>query len=130
VPFEALLTSDQDAGVHAREALDGWLNGAVGAEVGEAVRLATSELVSNAVRHGGTPSGDAMRLLVDVRDELVRVDVEQSTSTEGAAMVEPSGRRAGGGGFGLAIVEAVTARWGITRGRPGRVWFEVARPVA
>jgi two-component sensor histidine kinase len=129
VPFEVLLTSDHDAGVYAREALHGWLNAAVGASVGDAVRLATSELVSNAVRHGCLPPGDEIRLLVDVREELVRVDVEQSTSTEGAAIVEPSGRRAGGGGFGLAIVEAVTARWGIGRGSPGRVWFEVGRPV-
>ncbi|MGZ4155276.1 MAG: hypothetical protein ACXVQ0_12440 [Actinomycetota bacterium] len=53
VPFEALLTSDQDAGVNAREALDGWLNSAVGPDVGHAVRLATSEAVGDRPREAG-----------------------------------------------------------------------------
>src|SRR5205085_7204965 len=95
-------------------------------ERSDALRLATSELVSNAVRHSGCGPSEHIRLLVDVKADLVRVEVEQPTSTSGIAI---AGRldRDSEGGFGLSIVESLSVRWGVTPGPPGRVWFEMAR---
>jgi len=122
--FETPLASDENAAAVARRFLDGWLNEAVGVATGDAIRLATSELVTNAVRHGGLRPDDVVGLFVDVNRTTVRVDVEQPTSTTDAEIAESPGAR-GPGGFGLKIVSAVTDRWGVVAGKPGRVWFEV-----
>jgi two-component sensor histidine kinase len=91
----------------------------------DVTRIATTELISNAVRHGGLSEGDEIRLSVEVSVDVVRVDVEQPTSAEAACVSEagadPDGR------FGLVIVDVLTERWGVTRGEPGHVWFEVSR---
>jgi anti-sigma regulatory factor (Ser/Thr protein kinase) len=103
--------------------LDGWLSDAVGDQAAEAIRLATTELVSNAVRHGDLSEGDEIWLVVDLGDEVVRIDVEQPTSAEAARVLGPDPDREGG--LGLVIVHAFSERWGVTEGAPGHVWFEV-----
>lgn len=90
--------------------------------------LATSELVSNAVQHG---TGD-ITLVVATANRSVRVEVHdhgdpiaqtpRSATDHGAATNDDENGR------GLVIVEAITARWGITNHRPppGKsVWFEL-----
>jgi anti-sigma regulatory factor (Ser/Thr protein kinase) len=101
------------------------LDAVVDAEIDDAVGLATSELLSNAVRHSGCGPSEEIRLLIDVTTTVVRVEVEQPTSTRGAEIVDPLERGADGG-YGLSIVESLSARWDITSGLPGRVWFEMA----
>lgn len=88
------------------------------------VLLATSELLSNAVKF----CNDQQQLVLDVRahrDEI-RIAV---TDPEPAPAVP---RRRGPydeGGRGLAIVEAVTDRWGRDRNdRSKTVWFAVGVP--
>ena len=106
--------------------LDGWLSDAVGDQAAETIRLATTELVSNAVRHGHLSEDDEIVLVVDLDDDVVRVDVEQPTSAEPARILGPHHDREGG--LGLVIVEASCERWGVTKGIPGHVWFEVPAP--
>jgi anti-sigma regulatory factor (Ser/Thr protein kinase) len=127
--FQALLPCDPTASTVARTALDGYLAEPIDHERRDALRLATSELVSNAVRHSGCGPSEAIRLLVEMRTDLVRVEVEQATSTTNVA-VERVDWGGVSGGFGLLIVESVSTRWGVTPGVPGRVWFEIAHAEA
>jgi len=121
--FQGSLAPSANAGVQARGMLDGWLSEAVGDQAAEAIRLATTELITNAVRHGELSEDDDILLAVDLREAVVRVDVEQPTSAEAARVLEPDGDREGG--LGLVIVDAFSERWGVTEGAPGHVWFEV-----
>jgi serine/threonine-protein kinase RsbW len=89
----------------------------------EPAQLAVSELVTNAVRHGGaTTDEDSIELRFARRGGRLRVSVlDRST---GAAPAPRTGGESGG--WGLAIVEAVTRAWGHCH-QDGRtvVWFEV-----
>jgi anti-sigma regulatory factor (Ser/Thr protein kinase) len=98
------------------------LGDAVGDQVVDAIRLATTELVTNAVRHGGLRQPDRIELIVDVDDDMVRVQVEQPTSAAAARVVESPGID---GGFGLAIVDSLSERWGVSERAPARVWCEI-----
>jgi serine/threonine-protein kinase RsbW len=88
----------------------------------EALELAVSEIVANAIRHSG--SRDAVRLEVTPRSDHVCVRVTDG----GAGLVPRPGAMASekGAGYGLFIVERLTRRWGMTREHGGtRVWFEL-----
>jgi anti-sigma regulatory factor (Ser/Thr protein kinase) len=123
---EVSIPASRDAPRMARELLDGWLSAAVGEPTASTIRLATSELVTNAVRHGRLAVGNSLALSVDVGERTVHVEVQQPTATAGAAVA--SNRLPGEGGFGMAIVDDVADRWGVVGGVPGSVWFDVDRP--
>jgi anti-sigma regulatory factor (Ser/Thr protein kinase) len=125
VHLEKSIGATIDASSITREVLDGWLSAAVGEDVASTVRVAASELATNAFRHGRLAVDANMRLLVDLDDRSVRVALEQPTSAAGAAVVAPENR--GLGGFGLAIVEGTADAWGVEAGPPGSVWFAVDR---
>ena len=82
------------------------------------VELLTSELVTNAIRHGRTE----MLVTVDVDEERVRVEVADRNPARPQLRV-PDER----GGRGLHLVDELSDRWGVHGGRPGKtVWFEIA----
>lgn len=88
------------------------------------LRLAVSEIVSNAIRHGGARAQDRIRMIVETNGSFVRVEVEQPSIAQ-PSVVEPrltDPQRVGG--FGLRIVEKLADSWGTTPGPPGVVWFE------
>jgi anti-sigma regulatory factor (Ser/Thr protein kinase) len=113
--------------VLARRALDGWLTELVGEDTANAARLAASELVANAVRHGELQPGDTIRLIGTATDDIVRVEVEQPTATTDAHVIAPGEREPQEGGYGLRIVEELSSAWGVRAEAPGAVWFEVDR---
>ena len=85
------------------------------------LRLVTSEVITNAVRHGG--SGEPVRVRALVTEDFLCVKV-----TDAGPGIAPRPRAtapADDGGFGLVLVESLTRRWGMTReeGRT-RIWFE------
>ena len=85
--------------------------------------LVVSEVISNAVRHGGAP-GETIRLAVTPKDGYICVQVTDS----GPGLVPRPGAFESDdeGGFGLFIVEQLTRRWGVTReDNRTRVWFEI-----
>jgi len=92
--------------------------------VREDVLLLVTELVTNAVQHGGV--GSDCRLDVEVRlwPERVRVEV----ADPGTELMQVRSRLSGdhSGGWGLVLVDRIAARWGVGRGPSfTRVWFEI-----
>jgi anti-sigma regulatory factor (Ser/Thr protein kinase) len=106
----------------AREALDGWLSAMEGEQNADDIRAAASELVANAVRHGGLGADDVIILTGTIGD-VIRIEVEQPSPVTGAE-VQPNTDPAESG-IGLRIVDKVAKRWGTDEGPPGIVWFEV-----
>jgi anti-sigma regulatory factor (Ser/Thr protein kinase) len=86
------------------------------------VELVLSEVVANAVRHGGP--GRAIRVAAVRGADHLRVDV----TDDGPGLAPRPNAMASDryGGFGLFIVEQLTRRWGVARENlRTRVWFEV-----
>ena len=80
--------------------------------------LVAAELLANAVQHGEPPVevcvlGDARLLRLEVRDASGRAPLRLAGSTSNMT------------GRGLALVEAVSSRWGVARAGSGKaVWAE------
>jgi anti-sigma regulatory factor (Ser/Thr protein kinase) len=86
--------------------------------VAESLRLAVSEIATNALLHARTP----FRVRVS-RNSVIRVEVQDSSSVRPMrreiSAAEVSGR-------GLAIVDQLADRWGVAESVEGKcVWFEV-----
>ena len=107
----------------ARASLDGWLSAEVGPETADDVRVMATELVANAVKHGGLEKNDKIGLTGTVGEEVVRIEVEQPSPVSGAAVQRDAD--IANSGLGLLIVDTVAKRWGAEEGPPGVVWFEV-----
>src|SRR5436309_1418778 len=90
------------------------------------LRLLTSELVSNSVRHGGSVPERPIRVRVSVMETAVRVSVVDS----GPGFERSSGPARPGvdGGWGLFLVERLADRWGTDGDGSTTVWFELDRP--
>ena len=92
------------------------------------LRLLTSELVSNSVRHGSAQREQPIRVRVSVMDTHVRVSVVDSGP---GFEVPPDQVRPGiDGGWGLFLVERLADRWGTDGEGATTVWFELDRPQA
>jgi signal transduction histidine kinase len=112
------------AAIAAREELvarDGDLPPSVRADL----LLLLTELVTNAVRHGGASEGRHVAVTVVrlARTVLVAVtDPGPGFEWRG----RPQGRVPGPGGYGLVLVDRMARRWAIERcGRSTTVWFEL-----
>lgn len=86
------------------------------------LRLLVSELVSNAVRHGAEP----IELGLELSADRIRTVVRDGGAGFDEFFPVPSSDDAVG--RGLYVVHCVAADWGIDRGPPFAVWFELARP--
>ena len=101
----------------------------VGAELRDIVVLLTSELVTNAIIHGGPHEPEAtVGVAVEVSRHRVRVEVADAGAGRprlgDSSPDEPGGR-------GLVLVEALASRWGCDCAAVGKcVWFEVDTPLA
>jgi PAS domain S-box-containing protein len=116
------LRGGPDAPGTARRALTAALAGrAHEALVGDAL-IIVSELVTNAIRHGGARAPDE-RVRVDAAllEGLLRVEV-----TDPGPGFEPGGHgpRADGG-YGLHLLDRLAARWGVAGSSPVTVWVEL-----
>jgi anti-sigma regulatory factor (Ser/Thr protein kinase) len=92
----------------------------INGETGEVTVLLVSELVTNAMRHGGAP----IRLVADTTLSGVRVEVYDGNSDAFPAVrnIRPDAP----GGRGLRLVEALADRWGTLEADDGKcVWFEI-----
>jgi PAS domain S-box-containing protein len=127
---ERRFRPEPGAAAAARRALDELVVGALDEDALENARLLTSELVTNAVRHGPSGPRADVCLRVIVGEATVRVEVID----DGPGFVPPDRReprRLGEiGGWGLVLVDRVADRWGVGEGGPTTVWWEIDRPGA
>jgi anti-sigma regulatory factor (Ser/Thr protein kinase) len=97
----------------------------IGVDLADDVQRLVTELIANAVTHGGTDGVGFIGLDVSITDGCVRVVVTDS-GPGFAPGLRPVDRAEIEGG-GLRLVEEVSDRWGVlSRGR-NRVWFEIDR---
>ena len=98
---------------------------------GSVAELLVSELVGNAIRHGGAGEDtDAVVLRVTVEQDVLRVELDDCS--EHLPELPDAAGHGAESGRGLLLVSAMAARWG-AHALPGgkRVWFEVAaQPVS
>lgn len=95
--------------------------GAVGM-TNQVLELLSSELLANAVLHGPTQTGIGLQLVVS--EEVARVSVSDGAEAGPVVMrTDPSALS----GRGMAIVEAMSSRWGVEVHEDGgkTVWFEL-----
>lgn len=126
VPHEAFdLAARTTSPAEARRRGAAWLRGhPVGQETLDAAALIISELVTNAVMHGG---GNIIRCTLRLAGGVLRIEV----TDQGHGYPEPAVRRPGPddvSGRGLLLVSAVAEAWGVAPTAAGgrAVWATVA----
>jgi anti-sigma regulatory factor (Ser/Thr protein kinase) len=128
--FVVTLSGGVEAGPAARAAVTGRTAGLPDTVQADILLLVT-ELVTNAVRHGGVGADASLRLECRTTGDRLRFLV----TDPGRKLLENGGppsrfsRRANGGssGWGLFFVEEIAERWGVLPAPLGTsVWFEIA----
>jgi serine phosphatase RsbU (regulator of sigma subunit) len=107
----------------ARQALATALHGRVGERAEADALIVVSELVTNAIRHGGArTTGDEVGVHAALLPGGLRLEV-----TDPGEGFEPGGHgpRADGG-YGLHLLDRLASRWGVTGAAPVTVWVELA----
>lgn len=113
-----LAAESQSAG-QARHFVANTLGGWGCAHVTDTACLLTSELVTNAIKHGREP------LLLSLSHHQAEVRVEVSDGGGGEAKVCDRGP-ASVSGRGLVLVQAMSAAWGVDLAAGGKaVWFSL-----
>jgi anti-sigma regulatory factor (Ser/Thr protein kinase) len=109
----------------AREIVERTVGDTTPAETLHDALLLTSELVTNAVLHGGVDESGAVDLHVASNPAVLRISVtdpggETTPAVQDLDVTVP-------GGMGLFLVEQISSRWGVDELRDGgtQVWFEL-----
>ncbi len=89
----------------------------------EDVRLLTTELITNALRHAGMTPDDEIGVKAEVSEGTVRIEVRDPGRDGDVEVREPGAR---GGGYGLLLVELLTDQWGVERRDGNVVWAELS----
>jgi anti-sigma regulatory factor (Ser/Thr protein kinase) len=121
------VASGSSSPAAARAWLDGWLDGRVSARTAYDAMLVVSELVTNSVVHSGVAAGAPVQLRADLGADILRLEVGDLGAGTDIVRIPPQDRLSAGG-FGLAIVESLGARWGVVHAGGTRVWCELALP--
>jgi serine/threonine-protein kinase RsbW len=122
-PFEMTLAGGREAPAMARAAVVGWMAGRVDDDTLADAQLLVGELMGNSVRHADAPDGATVTVRVEIRGDVLHLEV-QDAGTSGSIARRPPDMR-DGGGFGLNLVEALPRRWGVARDEGTRVWAEL-----
>jgi DNA-binding NarL/FixJ family response regulator len=118
--LDRTYASDVSSARSARRDLRKTLQGVVDRAALDTVELLTSELVSNAVEHARSPA----QVTAAMTGARVRVSVTDEGPGMPTLQLDVSPQQATG--RGLALVAALSARWGVGAGDVGKtVWFEV-----
>ncbi|WP_447037685.1 ATP-binding protein [Streptomyces sp. DSM 118878] len=96
------------------------------AEVADEVQLCVSELVANVITHVGEQTPTALRLTKS--DTHVRIEVRDPDARALPTLLAPTDEAESG--RGMALLDAVTDRWGVTLCGDSKVtWCELATQV-
>ena len=90
------------------------------------VALLVSELVTNAVRHGGAGEDETIIVHVAIAPDVLRVEV--CDRGPGFAPPDVPLRRPDGGGHGLVMLARMSSSWGVAGDDGTCVWFERMLP--
>jgi anti-sigma regulatory factor (Ser/Thr protein kinase) len=121
--FEVVLSGGVNAAGAARHAI-AQNDPTLPPSVQDDLLLLVTELVTNAVRHGGAANDRPLR--VDLRRQADRIRVE--VVDPGTDFEAPEAPRSGdwSGGWGLFLVDRIAECWGVHRAPAGTcVWFEL-----
>jgi anti-sigma regulatory factor (Ser/Thr protein kinase) len=105
----------------ARRALEEHFGDSIDRNVLASVELLTTELVSNAVRHGGAGEDQTVVLHLATTGTCLRVEVCDPGAGFEAGRPTPYGE----GGYGLFLVSEVSSRWGVSHEDGNCAWFEM-----
>lgn len=89
-------------------------------DIEHTVTLLATEVVSNAVRHGGLRPDQRIVFFARLNDDFARVEVADPGIGFDPDLV-------GSEGYGLKLLAKLSARWGVDSTKGCRVWFEVDR---
>ena len=123
---EIALPTGSNAPGAARMVVAHCLTGLVSRQILLDAQLLVSEIVTNSVRHGELADGDSVLVRVFLAAESVRFEVV-NRGTAGVVTARQPDQRPRGGGFGLELVNLLTASWGVRRNGGTNVWFEMGR---
>jgi anti-sigma regulatory factor (Ser/Thr protein kinase) len=91
------------------------------------LRLLTSELVANSVRHAGLAPGDPIDVAVELAPAGVRLEFcDHGPGFAARAPATPPATALGG--RGLYLVDLLADRWGVCARRGACVWLELVWP--
>ena len=121
--FEFEVQASPLAAAVARRVLIGHLADRIDGDARDRLVLLLSEVVTNAARHSGMAEGDPIRLSVHFAAGRVRVEVADLGPGFTPAVRPATDLR--GSGWGLYLVDRISARWGVEGRSPSRVWFEL-----
>jgi anti-sigma regulatory factor (Ser/Thr protein kinase) len=122
------LAGGVDAPRLAREKLAELLAGRVAEDDMLDVAVLTSEVVTNAVRHGGAGEDDTIVVHLAIAADVLRIEVcDHGPGFSRPDVLRP---RAEGGGNGLILVERLSSSWGVAGDDGTCVWFERALQAA
>ena len=113
-------------GPRAPERVRDWLQATIEwlpRELESNLLLLTCELVNNSVLHGQAGETDTIEIELRTTETGLRAQV-----TDPGAGFAPAGRGRQldePGGWGLVLVEQLSASWGVERDERTRVWFEL-----
>lgn len=108
----------------ARSAVAEFLTGSVTEERLFDLQLLVSEVVTNAVRHGGARHDEHVDLRIALMADQVRLEVrDPGPGFHEITPVLPETDR--GGGYGLYLVDLYSDEWGVSGAEGTCVWFEV-----
>lgn len=122
--FEVSLAAGVDAPAAGRAAVTAWLAGHVSEAVLADAQLLVSELVANSIRHADAPADAVVSVRAQATADILRLEVEDRGRPGSITRRPPDLDH--GGGFGLNVVETLSARWGVNREVGTRVWAEIA----
>lgn len=92
-------------------------------EIIETASLLVSELVTNSLRHGNAILNASVVLRITQRNEFIRIEVvDWGQGFEYRGRSQPLDQA---GGWGLYLVDRLSSRWGVEKGTPNVVWFEL-----
>jgi anti-sigma regulatory factor (Ser/Thr protein kinase) len=124
---DAVIPLGVGAPALARNVVLRCLGGRVAPSVIRDAELLVSELVTNSVRHSGSPAGADVVVRVSLAAGACRLEVEDPG--RGSAFASRPPDSAAVTGMGLNLVRMLSERWGVVRSHdaPTCVWAQLAR---